>query len=59
MKTDKELQQITEEWLEATVDAWFWEYGSWDDLIMDGVITEEELEQIQSKVRFTHKSYIK
>jgi len=59
MKTDKELQQIAEEWLEATVDAWFWEYGSWDDLIMDGVITEEELEQIQSKVRFTHKSYIK
>ena len=59
MKTDKELQQMAEEWLEATVDAWFWEYGSWDDLIMDGVITEEELEQIQSKVRFTHKSYIK
>lgn len=59
MKTDKELQQIAEEWLEATVDAWFWEYGSWDDLIMDGVITEEELERIQSKVRFTHKSYIK
>lgn len=59
MKTDTELQQIAEEWLEATVDAWFWEYGSWDDLIMDGVITEEELEQIQSKVRFTHKSYIK
>lgn len=59
MKTDKELQQIAEEWLEATVDAWFWDYGSWDDLIMDGVITEEELEQIQSKVRFTHKSYIK
>lgn len=59
MKTDKELQQIAEEWLEATVDAWFWEYGAWDDLIMDGVITEEDLETIQAKIRFTHKTYIK
>ena len=59
MKTDKELQQIAEEWLEGLVDTWFWEYSSWDGLVEEGELTEEELERIQDKIRFTHKSYVK
>lgn len=38
-------------WIQAQVDAWLHERESWDMLLEDGEITEEQLEYIQNNLK--------
>ncbi len=40
-------------WVRGIIDSWIGEYGAWDDVIQECELTDEELEFIQNKVKFT------
>lgn len=56
---DKEfLKRIAEVWLQNTIESWFYEYGSWDAVVEDNDLTEEDVEWIQNNIKFNFEAEI-
>lgn len=56
---DKEfLKRIAEVWLQNTIESWFYEYGSWDVIVEDNNLTEEDVEWIRNNIKFNFEAEI-
>lgn len=54
----EQLKSIAEQWLQNTIESWFYEYGSWDYIVKDQELTDEELEWIQANIKFKFEAEV-
>ena len=53
---EEQLKSIAEQWLQNTIENWFYEYDSWDYIVEDQELTDEELEWIQNNIKFNFEA---
>lgn len=59
MRSQEELVDIAQAVAEAIMEDWFHDYGSWDCVMGDEELTEEEYDFIQDNIRVNVQAKLK